>query len=158
MATTVPQLTQNITINFQQLAVDVNGTVTGGTNHSLSGKAQSLRVSHRRRTAEITALDGGIVNNVPIRDEWTIEAEQIRRSGGGTSANPLQNIAMGTNGSDYARLILVMGTAAATTLTTWTYDGVITEYEVNAQDPNVIDRMVLVSMDTGAANPSYVHS
>lgn len=144
MAARVDLIGRNVSFTIAPVTISA-GVITVGTALAMTGKTDKASQRSIRENERIEALDSTIANHVAILDDWVLSLSGIKRVSG-SNANPVETVFFGNT---WAQIVVV------TPLKTFTYTGLLSEQSWECVRGKNVDDVVLIPIDTGAANPSY---
>ena len=151
MANTPKAVGKNVAVTLGVITINAStGAITVGTAAAMTGICRSFSVSMERRNAEVLALDQTMTDNVEVGQAFTIEIEGYRRHTAAGGAVASTKFIAGT----YLQVV-ASGIGGISGSSTYTFDCMVTRCDIAIDDQGpVIERLSLVNIDNGGANPA----
>lgn len=123
------------------------GTFSEGTAFSFTGRAGRVTRTRRKQLERLDADDSDYEHSVPVKKGFTLTLEAIKH----VSGTDLEDI---SEGYDFVKVTIAKPRGSQTK--TDTYYGAIEEDNWDKEIGKNLDRLTIVCIDIGTANPAIV--
>lgn len=141
-------LARNCTITVIP-CLEENGVLTEQTAFALTGRAGRVSTVRRRTTEEISGNDSLNEHHETVKKGFQVSVEAIKHIG----ASELEEV-----GELYTHCAIVIASPRASNIKSRKYWGLITEDAWDIEPGKNLDRLSIVPVDIGSANPLITYA